>query len=527
MKKIILSILFLISMITFSETSAEDLIGIFNKNVSKKYGKLVDKYSKQLGIPNEVIVTVMARETQGRNLGPSLGLLNKEKKANKDLQPMGVMQLSRDGFIEGLMETGMSRKEATRLSTTEYRMNPELSIRAGSGYIKKQLKRCKGNMGCAIGSYNSGYGGFKDFINGNGSSERRKEASHYLVDVNEKMKVIEKVKKNGINSLTNYEKQLMKNGINTTGKRNKWKEALNDLSGGKYDINSLAGADDEFGTSNSSTINYGTTVNYDWDGIATTISNYIEQGVKLLGNISIFVISILFSIQVIMDLWKVYATFDFIEFSKMFIKKLLTFSIYLFAIKKIIDGTLFGIVEEMAYELLKRLTGVPGVQKLSNIWVVKEKIVLNFWSAISELWGYSSFRPSEFSQDLITTVFLIIVIIFLNIAFFMMMLNLFKALISFKLVLGLSTILLPLGILDATKEYYNIGKVLSLILNFVIKLISINFIAIVIMNTLTNNNSILNFSVNDVTSILSQNFMVFLILIGVMWNLITKVDINF
>lgn len=93
----------------------------------------------------------------------------------------------------------------------------------------------------------------------------------------------------------------------------------------------------------------------------------------------------------------------------------------------------------------------------------------------------------------------------------MMMLNLFKALISFKLVLGLSTILIPLGIMDSTKEYYSIGKILSMGLNFSVKLISVNFIASVIMKTLTNNNSVLNLSITDVSTALSSNFIVFLL----------------
>ncbi|ACZ01346.1 type IV secretion system protein [Streptobacillus moniliformis] len=272
---------------------------------------------------------------------------------------------------------------------------------------------------------------------------------------------------------------------------------------------------------------YSDTVSYDWDSFAQMLSLYMEKGLKSIEKLSIYLLSTFFVIQFVFDAYKAYATFNLIEFSKTFIRKLLTFSVYLFAIKKIIDGTVFRVVEEISYKLLEKLTGQVGVQKISNIWEIKEKITLNLWEAIAKLWGVWSILPGEFAQDFIFTLVLLVVILFLNIAFFMMMLNLFKALISFKLVLGLSAILLPFGVMEETKEYYNIGKILSLALNFSIKLISINFIATVIMNSLNNNDSILNFVANDITSVISQSFIIFLVLVGVMWHLTTKLEINF
>ncbi|WP_064615230.1 type IV secretion system protein [Streptobacillus moniliformis] len=272
---------------------------------------------------------------------------------------------------------------------------------------------------------------------------------------------------------------------------------------------------------------YSDTVSYDWDSFAQMLSLYMEKGLKSIERLSIYLLSTFFVIQFVFDAYKTYETFNLIEFSKTFIRKLLTFSVYLFAIKKIIDGTVFRVVEEISYKLLEKLTGQVGVQKISNIWEIKEKITLNLWEAIAKLWGVWSILPGEFAQDFIFTLVLLVVILFLNIAFFMMMLNLFKALMSFKLVLGLSAILLPFGVMEETKEYYNIGKILSLALNFSIKLISINFIATVIMNSLNKNDSILNFVANDITSVISQSFIIFLVLVGVMWHLTTKLEINF
>ncbi|WP_064590823.1 type IV secretion system protein [Streptobacillus moniliformis] len=274
-------------------------------------------------------------------------------------------------------------------------------------------------------------------------------------------------------------------------------------------------------------IEYTPTVSYDFDGFAETMGLYMESGLKQLKKIAIFFVSCLFAIQLFMDLYRVYASGNLHEFLKNFVKRILGFSVYIFAINIIIEGTFFKFVEGLSYSLLKLLTGEPGVEKLSNIWRIKNEVTWNFWQSIANLWGTSSFWPSEFANDLIFTLVLMAVIIFLNIAFFMMMLNLFKALISFKLVLGLSTILIPLGVMDSTKEYYNIGKISSMALNFAIKLISINFIAIVIMKVLTNSNSSINFAVNDVSAALGNNFISFIVLVGVMWHLITKVEINF
>ncbi|CAM3108942.1 NlpC/P60 family protein [Streptobacillus felis] len=292
-----------------------------------------------------------------------------------------------------------------------------------------------------------------------------------------------------------------------------------------WSTGSTDGSSGNYGS--SSLINYAPSVEYDWDGFATTLSLLMENGLKKLEKVGITILSLLFAIQLVVDLYTVYATFNLIEFSKKFFKRLLTFSLYLFAIKKIIDGTVFKVVEEMSYNLLQKITDSGGVEKISNIWQIKEKITLNVWTAISEMWGYGSFLPNEFAQDLVVTIILIAIIFFLNLAFFMMMLNLFKALISFKIVLGLSTILLPFGITDTTKEYYNIGKVLSMALNFAVKLISINFIALIITKTLTSNDSILNFAVSDMPSIFSSGFVAYLVLIGVMYHLITRVEINF
>lgn len=524
MKKIIIYILMAISVVAYSN-GASEMIATFNKNDANKYGAIVDKYSKETGVPPEVIVTIMARETQGKNLGPSLSALSSEKQKNRDLQPMGVMQLSKTSFIEGLMATGMSKKDAEKYSSANYRMTPELNIRAGVGYVKKQLQRCKGDMGCAIGSYNSGYGGFKAFLKGNGSNARKDEASHYLVDTNYKLKILKKAKEKGFDSLTEKERKLLQNGINTKKEKGNWRTALKELSNGKGDYN-LDNVVSELEETSSKVI-YISEVKFDWDEIASTVANETYDALKLLKSTGLILISILFAIQLLLDGSQALANWNPKAYFTTFFKRCLTFATYTFIISKILDGTLLKVFEEMSYGFLRLLTKENGVQKLSNIWNVKEQITSKLWEAISQLWGWSSIIPTELAEDLVASIIILVLIAILSIAFFIMMANLFKALLFFQIALGMSTLLLPLGILDASKEYYNIGKVLSMGLNFMIKLVSINFIAFIIMKILTDNNSVLNLNASNITTLMATDFIAFIILVMVMSHLISKVEVQF
>ena len=530
MKKIIYILIFLISIFSFSANSG-DMIRTFNPEVANKYGPIVDKYSKQLGVDPKVVVAIMARETGGRNLGHSSEQLNPEKRANVDRQPMGVMQLGKEEMINGLMMTGMSKAQATKLASEENRKNPELNVRAGVGFYAYHLKKsCKGDVACAVGSYNSGAAGHRSFLRGKGSNARKDEASHYLVDVNYKVKILDKLNKEG--SITEKEKRLMKNGIDTRKERNKYREAMNELRGNNKspvnldDFNSNYDETGNYDDSKNAKVTYISDASFDWDGIASNIANTVYSSLQKIKGVGLIIISLLFAIQVLIDSLHSLANWNLKSFLGTFFKRILAFGTYTFIISKILDGTLMKIFEDISYGMIRLLTRENGVQKLSNIWAMKDKITATFWEAFSNLWGISSIIPSELTKDLTASIILIIIIVIFNIVFFIMMLNLLKALIFFQFALGMSTILLPMGILDSTKQYYNIGKVLSLAINFMIKLISINFLAFIIMKVLTENSSALNIS-NVSNAISDGGIMTFLVLIMVMGSLMTKVEVQF
>ncbi|CAM3424117.1 hypothetical protein [Pseudostreptobacillus hongkongensis] len=82
--------------------------------------------------------------------------------------------------------------------------------------------------------------------------------------------------------------------------------------------------------------------------------------------------------------------------------------------------------------------------------------------------------------------------------------------------------------IEYTKGYYSIGKVLSLTLNFIVKLISINVIAVIIMRMFQENNDLFNFAnITSVTDLINGNGMIAVILILIVYELFTKIEVSF
>ena len=82
--------------------------------------------------------------------------------------------------------------------------------------------------------------------------------------------------------------------------------------------------------------------------------------------------------------------------------------------------------------------------------------------------------------------------------------------------------------IEYTKGYYNIGKVLSLTLNFIVKLISINVIAVIIMRMFQENNDLFNFAnITSVIDLINGNGMIAVILILIVYELFTKIEVSF
>lgn len=538
MKKIFIFIICMFSIFSFAEEDIgkiRDMIAIVNP-AEKRLAKAIKDASEKSGIPSEVLVAKFTNESGfGKKLDNSLGYV-------------GIGQMGAAAFETGLREMGYSKETAHRLANqyNTRKDNKELGILAAAGYLKYHLDRSNGQMGAALSKYAGGAGTYnamntpvdetgrhyywtrkngkrvKEYL----SNEREKEQASDLYKMNLRANILKKIKEG--KPLTAADKKILTGGIPNVP-INSYYSSLNALnkgiSGKTPDFSPI---DDEYGTYNQKAANYLADINYDWDGFATMLAGFVNEGLAKLKTTAIVLLSLCTLIQLTLDMAHGMANVNIKAIMTTLFKKLLSFSFYLVIINKIMDGSLLQLSEDVAYGVVTALTKTSGVQNISNLWTVKEGITGVIWNDFKSLWGWSSIVPSEFGHDLVFSIIYLFMIAIVNLAIFMMMANLFKALISFQLVLGLSQILLPFGMIEYTKGYYSIGKVLSLTLNFIVKLISINVIAVIIMRMFQENNDLFNFAnITSVTDLINGNGMIAVILILIVYELFTKIEVSF
>ena len=118
------------------------------------------------------------------------------------------------------------------------RKNEKLNIKASIGFLKWLLNYYENDMGVTALSYNTGIGNANAMLN-NGKNKVEVKVTqttwnqgiHYVYDVSEKVKIIKKLRENDINSLTDYDLKLLKNGIdNFEDSDNNWVNALTYLN---------------------------------------------------------------------------------------------------------------------------------------------------------------------------------------------------------------------------------------------------------------------------------------------------------
>lgn len=534
MKKIFIFIICMFSIFSFAEEDIgkiRDMIKIVNPG---KVGlaEEIKKWSEKSGVPSEVLVAKYTNESGiGRNVGVPKSGLSKEKMADLNRHPVGIGQMTAAAFMDGLIATGMKRSDARKYAYDYNRRQNDLNlgIRASAGLISKFYKECKGNMGCALSKYGAGEGNYKNMtVNGGKgvATATKQEMANDLYRLNLRASVLKKIKEG--KPLTAADKKILTGGIPNVP-INSYYSSLNALnkgiSGKTPDFSPI---DDEYGTYNQKAANYLADINYDWDGFATMLAGFVNEGLAKLKTTAIVLLSLCTLIQLTLDMAHGMANVNIKAIMTTLFKKLLSFSFYLVIINKIMDGSLLQLSEDIAYGVVTALTKTPGVQNIGNLWTVKEGITGVIWNDFKSLWGWSSIMPSEFGHDLVFSIIYLFMIAIVNLAIFMMMANLFKALISFQLVLGLSQILLPFGMIEYTKGYYSIGKVLSLTLNFIVKLISINVIAVIIMRMFQENKDLFNFAnITSVTDLINGNGMIAVILILIVYELFTKIEVSF
>lgn len=279
----------------------------------------------------------------------------------------------------------------------------------------------------------------------------------------------------------------------------------------------------------TSAINYSTDNPISFDSYADKLSSLLMDGIKYIKPFSYFLLSTLFTIQLLIDISNAYATSKIEEIFKIFFLKTFTFALYISVIGMIFNGTIFTMASKTSYKLVEILSDQVGVQKIDNIWSLKNLLTDSLFRVLNELKFFGF--PSTVIKSILMAVFIIMLILIINIMFFMIMVDVFKLIIGFMLCLNLSTIFMPLGIFKESSEVYSISKVLSLTINFIVKIVSINVFAIIGIKAIKESGiieKVISTSADtSITSFIAGDFMSLIMLIFIVTIMILKVDVSF
>ncbi len=233
-----LMLLFLPSMMIFAaNVTTKEIIEIVNPK-QIKLAEIIEKESKIQDVDVDLMLAIFLRESQFENLSPNAS------------NASGIGQVIPESFKVGLIKSGMSENEYNKVLKNKFkgsinamRKNEELNIKASIGLVKWLLDYYEGNNGLATLSYNAGIGNTNAMI-GNGKNKKDINISkatwnqgiHYVYDVGEKVKVIKKIRDNGLGSLTKNDIDLLKNNLdNDYLAKNNWQESIDYL--GKMNLN--------------------------------------------------------------------------------------------------------------------------------------------------------------------------------------------------------------------------------------------------------------------------------------------------
>ena len=229
MNKILKIFLFVfLPIMIFAGASTEDIISVINPD--KKYiASIIENEAKSQNVNIDLVIAIFLRESQFENLNPNYS------------NAVGIGQITPAAFKTGLIKSGLSNEEYIRILNEDFqgditamRKNEKLNIKASIGFLKWLLDYYNNDMGVTTLSYNTGIGNANAMLN-NGKNKVEVKVTqttwdqgiHYVYDVSEKVKIIEKVRENNINSLTNYDLKLLKNGINNfENSDNNWLDSL-------------------------------------------------------------------------------------------------------------------------------------------------------------------------------------------------------------------------------------------------------------------------------------------------------------
>lgn len=310
------------------------------------------------------------------------------------------------------------------------------------------------------------------------------------------------------------------------------KDAKSRLSG-KYSMENGEITESELDRGAAAAVNYKPTKPINLDSLEQTILGYFLKGAKNVAKVGIFILSVFFGIQVIFDCIVGISNNNLKAIvSGILLKRGLNFTFYLMMLKKIIDGSLAKTMKEIAKQLVVCFTNTTMDQPLTTVWNLKEDVLTAIFAGITKAWDFSwlnlnIFRTlSRYYTALILTIILLLVAIYVCFTFFRIILDLFKLMLSIDIGLTLGSVLIRLGMLDATRQYYSISKIISICLNYVLKFSSITILFYVSMKILRESSNLINGNLSA-DAIFSSPLLSYLLVLFIVYKLITSVKIEF
>lgn len=509
MKKIILLVIGFLSTICISFASVSEYDNLIDNTTNNPSERVILKY-------------IMRMESMGNS-----------NAKNPGSSATGAWQMI-DGTWKQAVTEGKKRglftsKEANYLlAHPEMRKNPEYSTKGALALIRSK----KGSPIQRILAYHDGSWG-KSKKNPTGTFDGATlEGRKYAIKANEMYKL-----QNGGKNMPGFDEY-----VKNSKTYQKWlrdgtvakiqKDAKSRLNG-KYSMENGEITESELDRGAAAAVNYKPTKPINLDSLEQTILGYFLKGAKNVAKVGIFILSVFFGIQVIFDCIVGMSNNNLKAIvSGILLKRGLNFTFYLMMLKKIIDGSLAKTMKEIAKQLVVCFTNTSMDQPLTAVWNLKEDVLTAIFAGITKAWDFSWLNLnifqtlSRFATALILTIILLLVAIYVCFTFFRLILDLFKLMLSIDIGLALGSVLIGLGMLDATRQYYSISKIISICLNYVLKFSSITILFYVSMKILRESSNLINGNLSA-DAIFSSPLMSYLLVLFIVYKLITSVKIEF
>lgn len=512
MKKILLFLISFLSITCISFASVEH------------FDNLIDKTTKNQS-ERQVMKMIMRMESMGnanaKNPGSSAAggfqIINDTWESSVEAAYKQGL-ITRDEWREALKTQPIRGKYGNKYPAKN---NPALATKIALAHLRTK----PGSMTDKILAYHDG-SAKSNF------DEANLEGRKYVIKANEMYKALNGKDMPGFERVKNsktYQKWLKDGTVDKL--RKDAKARIKGMSAGEVTDEELS--ENEV-VGKAVTVNLKPTQEVNLDKLANDILNYFMKNAGKIKGVTITILSFLFCLQIIFDCITGIASNNLKAIATGIIfKRGLTFTFYLMIINKIFDGSLIEMIKKMAIGIVKAFLGVEINNPLQQAWNLKEYISTAIWKGIYNTWTakwHIITHPLQsyvrFQGAIILTILLIVFWLFILFTFFRIIFDLLKMIISLNIGLILGSILLGLGMVDATKQYYSIGKIISICLNYILKFASINILFSISIKILNESSYIMG---NEEIRLENAfgDFMLYFLLVYIVYNLISKTQIEF